>query len=428
MPDKIRLTTFRVDVTPPVGHPLCAGWMLPAVAVADRLYATGVVLTDGDQPVVLCAIDWCEISNESHFAFRCALARAVGTHPDRVVVHCMHSHCTPWPDAVAQELVSQQTGLRDVMSPVFFTEIVRRVAEAASGATARFIPITHLGAGAAKIDRVASNRRIIGKDGKATAVRWTKTPDAALRAEPEGLIDPVLRTISFWSGEWKVAAMHYYAVHPTSYDNDRGVTPDFTGLARQRMQDEHPDTRFLYFTGCAGNITAGKYNDGSVQNRALFTDRIYRAMEEAEGKSERVEIDRFEWRVENVTLPIRDDTTDEQLRAQLADVTESPKRRIRAALELSYRSRIDQAIPLTCLSFDDRIKILHLPGEAFVEYQLLAQRLSPSFVAVASYGDCGPGYICLERSFEEGGYEPLDSFVSGKAEAIMRDAITRLMA
>jgi len=48
-------------------------------------------------------------------------------------------------------------------------------------------------------------------------------------------------------------------------------------------------------------------------------------------------------------------------------------------------------------------------------------------VLVAGYGDCGPGYVCMERSFEEGGYEPTDSFVAGRSEAIVRAAIAELM-
>jgi hypothetical protein len=49
-------------------------------------------------------------------------------------------------------------------------------------------------------------------------------------------------------------------------------------------------------------------------------------------------------------------------------------------------------------------------------------------VAVASYGDLGTGYITMEKSFAEGGYEPSDSFVSGKSEAILRDAIRKVLA
>jgi hypothetical protein len=44
-----------------------------------------------------------------------------------------------------------------------------------------------------------------------------------------------------------------------------------------------------------------------------------------------------------------------------------------------------------------------LPGEMYVEYQLLAQKLRPDqFVVVLGYGECGPGYVPIERAWEEG--------------------------
>jgi hypothetical protein len=62
-----------------------------------------------------------------------------------------------------------------------------------------------------------------------------------------------------------------------------------------------------------------------------------------------------------------------------------------------------------------------------MEYQIHAQENRPdAFIAVAGYGDLGTGYITMEKSFEEGGYEPVDAFVSGKSEAIMRAAIVKV--
>ena len=35
---KFKLATFRADVTPPVGHPLCAGWHNLALGVTDPMF------------------------------------------------------------------------------------------------------------------------------------------------------------------------------------------------------------------------------------------------------------------------------------------------------------------------------------------------------------------------------------------------------
>lgn len=422
------LATFRADVTPPLGHPLCAGWYQNATALADPLHALGVVLLGDDAPIVLCALDWAEMSNLSHIAWRERLAAAAGTTAERVAVHCMHAHCSPWPDEEAERLVSAIPGLQHVMDPAWCAGALERVAAAVAEAVRKPRRLTHLGLGRAKVEMVASNRRVMGPNGRVKAVRWTKTRDPAVRAEPEGLIDPWLKTISFWDGDMKVAALHYYAVHPTSYDTDHTITPDFAGLARNRRAAEEPGVLHAYFTECAGNITAGKYNDGAKENRPVLTERMYRAMVESEKGVAPIPVGRAEWRVANVTLPPREDETTETLTAQLNDPKGVEGRRLRAAIQLAYRHRLDRPIPIASLSFGDAAHIVHLPGESFMEYQVFAQELRPAaWMAVPSYGDCGPGYICMEKSFAEGGYEPTDSFVSGKCEAIMKDAIRRVL-
>ena len=57
--------------------------------------------------------------------------------------------------------------------------------------------------------------------------------------------------------------------------------------------------------------------------------------------------------------------------------------------------RLDEGRPidLPCLDFG-AAQLALLPAEAFVQYQLWAQQLSPSsFVMALGYGECAPGYI-----------------------------------
>ena len=63
-----------------------------------------------------------------------------------------------------------------------------------------------------------------------------------------------------------LAVAHYYATHPTSLDGTGVVNPEFVGLARNRRTEES-GVPHLYFTGCAGHVAAGKYNDGTADNR-----------------------------------------------------------------------------------------------------------------------------------------------------------------
>src|SRR6056297_3405299 len=88
----LRLATFRFDVTPPMGHSLCGGWITPVKQVEDSLEAIGFVLLGSGKPIVVCVVDWTGLLNEAHSEWRKALAEAAGTTPERVAVHCVHQH------------------------------------------------------------------------------------------------------------------------------------------------------------------------------------------------------------------------------------------------------------------------------------------------------------------------------------------------
>ena len=62
----LQIATFRFDVTPPIGHPLCGGWITPVKSVSDNLEAIGFVILGLDKPVVVCAVDWTGILNSAH--------------------------------------------------------------------------------------------------------------------------------------------------------------------------------------------------------------------------------------------------------------------------------------------------------------------------------------------------------------------------
>jgi hypothetical protein len=74
-----------------------------------------------------------------------------------------------------------------------------------------------------------------------------------------------------------------------------------------------------------------------------------------------------------------------------------------AALGLSWRKRAEagRAIDLPAVDFGGA-QLALIPAESYVEYQLLAQRLRPDcFVLVLGYRECAPGYIPIERAWEE---------------------------
>jgi hypothetical protein len=404
----LHLATFQADVTPPSGHPLCGGWIEPVRGVEDPLRALGVVLLGAGAPVVLCAVDWCGIRNDANLAWRQALAKAAHTTPERVAVHCVHPHNAPFADVAAERLLESVPGAPPSLDLKFFERVVRQSADTLREALSKTSAFTHIGLGQARVAQVASNRRILGDDGKVRFTRYSATTDPKARDEPEGLIDPWLKTLSFWKDERPLVALSYYATHPMSYYGDGRVSADFCGLARQKRQDEDAKVFQVYFTGCAGNVTAGKYNDGSKANRPVLRDRVYTAMRAAWKATRRHELATWEWRVEPIALlPRREKSFGVEESRQVLEAGKAGKaRRGNAAFQLAWLQRQNRPIELTCLDLGKAL-VLNLPGEPFIEYQLKAQQMRKDvLVCVAGYGDGGPGYIPTDHAYLEGGYEP----------------------
>jgi len=201
-------------------------------------------------------------------------------------------------------------------------------------------------------------------------------------------------------------------------------------MARQKLEQQEGVFQ-LYFTGCGGDVTAGKYNDGSREARDRLAAQLLAGMEAAIAATRYEPIRLLQWRTVPVKLPLREDHgfTAEDARARMLNPNMAPSARIyNGAMRIVAARRADVPYLLSSLQINNAF-ILHLPGECMVEFQLFAQQERPDqFVAVAAYGDCAPGYICTEEAFTEGGYEPRDSGVAPNSEAIMKQAIRQLLA
>lgn len=423
---KLTLRTFICDVTPPMGSPLCAGRIKPVLAVDEPLLAKGVILKDATGTYVLCAVDWCLLRSGAYDMFREKIAEAVGTPPDHVAVQTVHQHNAPNTDPRAQELLAQVKDGPVHADNEYLKASAIKVAAAAKAASAEQT-ITHIGTSKAIVREVASNRRVVLPNGK-IGVRYSTTKDPALRAAPEGVIDPWLRTITFFSGEKPVVQMHYYATHPQSFYGDGRVTYDFPGIAREQFEKETGVFQ-MYYTGCAGDVTAGKYNDGAPERRKELADRLHQAMAESISKIERQAVQPIEWRVRPVRLPWRTES-EYDLKALKAKMADPKADQIQAALDVASMERLatNRPIDFTCMTMGSA-HILHLPGEPFIQYQLLAQKCRPDdFVAVAGYGDDLTGYICNEQAYSMGGYEVTSTVLSPLGQYYMESAIKDLLA
>lgn len=426
----IKIATFDVDATPPLGSAMAYD---PVKRLDElTLRCRGVVLLGGNKPIVLCAVDWIGIANEGQDAFRDALAEAAGTTRDHVAVHTLHQHDAPGCDFTAERII-REMGLADYgrFEGTFHRQVIQRAADAIRAALPAAQAVTHYGWGAAEVKEVASNRRILGPDGRVRATRYTTTRDPALRAEPEGVIDPQVSLLSFWNGERPLAVLSYYACHPQSYYRTGVPSPDFPGIARFFRGQDVPEALHVHFNGAGGNIGAGKYNDGAKENRLRLAQRLADGMKQAFTTTQRQPLtaDDLGWQTVPVRLPVAPHLKKEELIAALK--TEPARGYIAKADQLAWLQRCESgaAIDIGCLRVG-QARVLHMPGELLVEYQLAAKAMRPDLhVAMAAYGEYGPGYIGPAAAYAQGGYEtsPGASNVAPEVEQVLTAAMKELL-
>ncbi|GAA5219796.1 hypothetical protein [Membranihabitans marinus] len=426
----IEMTTFEVDVTPPIGSPVAYA---PTRSVTEPLLAKGIILRTAAKTIVLCAFDWIGIGNESQDIIKQALAEAADTEASLVSVHALHQHDGPRCDHSTASILEKYGVDQTYYDIAFLNQAIDRVAASLSNAMNSLEPVSHVGFGQAKVDSVASNRRVLGADGKVEIVRYSKSTNPAAIAAPEGVIDPYLKSVTFWNKDKAIANLTYYATHPQSYYGEGDVTCEFVGIARNQRQEE-TGVPHIHFTGAAGNVAAGKYNDGSVEMRPILASRIESAMKKSWNDMEKSPIEGkdIQWKAEDIVLPMADylqeDFLADRITGKVEDKDLSP---LSAAKHMAWLKRTNDGhiTTVSALKLGD-IQLLNLPGEIFVEYQLAAEAFRPDqHICTAAYEDYGPGYIGTKISYGQGGYETSmrASRVNGEAEAVLMKAIEEVL-
>lgn len=427
--ETLQLSTFAIDASPPIGSPLAYD---PTREVTQPLSCRGIVLRGVGEPIVLCAVDWIGIANESNEIFRQQLATAADTTPERVAVHTLHQHDAPRCDLGSARLLAAAGHVKEHYDVPFIQEVFQRAAAAVKDSSKSVTAIDSVAYGAAEVKEVASNRRMLDANGRIVITRYTACKDEAIRALPVGVVDPQLRMLTFYNGDQPVATLSFFATHPQSYYRTGGANPDFPGMARDAFQTQS-GVFHLHFNGAGGNVGAGKYNDGSHAMRQVLADRVFSGMQRAaqSQKKRSIRAGDISWATEQVQLPLANHLHEDELAKQINDPSTDAALRVHAADQLSFVRRVNERRPIqiSCLQLGGE-SILFMPGELFVEYQLAAAHMRPDrHVMMAAYGDYGPFYIGTRVAYPQGGYEtsPRASNVAPEVEEVLLQAMAKLL-
>ncbi|MCC6792524.1 MAG: neutral/alkaline non-lysosomal ceramidase N-terminal domain-containing protein [Thermomicrobiales bacterium] len=240
----------RVDITPPLTAPH-ANWGAQTHVVADGvetpLWATALVVDDGATLAAWIDLDVMIITREQTVAIRAAVAKAIGTQPDKVRVSVTHSHAGPPPNG--------WSWAKDGQAAIDgYYALMPEYAAGAALAAFNTLQPARIGVGSGE-SRVAVNRREISPEGRpVTGVNF------------DGIIDPevFVARIDAIDGS-PIAAVVGYTMHPTTLGpRNRLVSADWPGYLK-RTVEQLTGATCLFAQGATGNIGPGPEG---------FTDRV----------------------------------------------------------------------------------------------------------------------------------------------------------
>ena len=385
----------RTTLTPPLGTPLIGygGRERGADAIRDDIYATSLVLSDGETTVALVTCDLCALPMRQVRYVQRLIEERTGIPPAHVMINTSHAHSGPLttfneetPESVRQVVVALLDG----------------IAESVVQAAAALVPC-RLSAGRGTVEASINRRK---RNGYSDAV----TPEF-----PEGTVDPDLHVVRI-DGLYgtPLAVVTAYACHPVALrPPSHAISADFVCALRATVESQ-VGAPLLFAQGAAGNLVPiGPEMEMEerleLTGKVLGTEalRVYFALgAEACGADESNESH------SNATPAPPKPVLAAASETLLLDLwTEQPPI---ADAERSHQTFPYLTPPLVNGKVECAVQALRLgdvalvgvAGEAFVEIGLAVKARSPiPHTIFLGYTNGCLGYIPTAAAYEPGGYE-----------------------
>ncbi|MCY4436564.1 MAG: neutral/alkaline non-lysosomal ceramidase N-terminal domain-containing protein [Chloroflexi bacterium] len=397
----------KVAVTPPMGSAFQSSRAdLRVESVYHDLYATAVVLSDGEHKVAIVGLDVLGLDAPLVNAVRERVSRQSSIPGASVLINASHSHFGP---AILQ-------ALPDEIDETYYQSLVQSLADAVTRADASLEPVA-LRVGAAEGNFAINRRRMEGGE-------------AQLAPNYDGIVDQRIRAMRFERLDGTVVAILFSgAFHPTGYAYRMPVVNgDYVAAARQEVERQFADQGAPvvgFLQGCAGNMRVRVIAPGGTRFHPCSGEEIDthgRGVGALAARAAREATMVVGYPIgvahELVSLPLMDPPTAAELKDMRAKAKDDNYMQLWTGSMLS-RLQSNGSLPT---SVDFPIQVLRIGGlwmvglgaEVFLEVGLqIEAALMADHVGQAAwtlgYSNDTIGYLCTEASYADGGYEPTRS-------------------
>lgn len=352
-----RAGVARVDITPPIGHPM-GGYSARqggASGTHDPLYATVLVVQSGDNSLALVTCDL-----RSFVSTRVGELARQKFGAKNTIIDVSHTHSGPltW----------------EARTP-WYTEAEDKMVQAIGEASAAMFPAT-LEMSTGRVYLGFNRRKVV--NGHATM--WWRNSDQL----PSHPVDPTVSVLQVKDESGKVrAVLVNYACHPSVLGPDNLLySADYPGAMKRYVEAHTPGALCLFIQGGAGDTNP--YRD-----KEPVLGQGFQAVQEAGEKLGQAVV---------ATLG-------------RGRAVSGSLRTYSEVLELKNRWKPSENIPVgwTAGAFGDSLCFVALPGEPFVDHQINFREKAECSNAMLfgysySVGGVWAGYIPTIRAAVEGGY------------------------
>ena len=233
-------------ITPEIGQEMPGGIQKRfAQSVHDDLYATAMVLDDGETPVAIVGIDALSVKRSVVLSAREQVGTRTGIPPANVMVAASHTHNG---GPIADCFMSES-------DPDYCQMVADRIAQAVTEAWDQREPC-RLVIGSGDDEVVAFNRRFVMADGAETTHPGKGNTDIV---RPAGPIDPAVGVIGAFEaeGDQFLGAFVNYTCHCTLGVGGAGYSADYPFYMRRLIRSglDAPEAVVVFGNGACGDVT-----------------------------------------------------------------------------------------------------------------------------------------------------------------------------
>ena len=439
MESLLKVGISKVNVTPPTGIEL-AGYYQTRIAngVLDELQAVALAVNYDKTTVVFVAIDCLGVSKDFADLCKGKITEKTGLDGNAVFIHGTHTHTGPKIDHLSNDKLTKDYAIC----------LIEKVADAVMLALKDLKP-AKMGYGVGKAPNISFVRRFTMKDGSTKTNPGVNNPDIVC---PKGDVDERVNVLRFDRENAETVVLVNFGTHPDTTGGTK-ISGDWPSFVRKYVEQSIDNTKCIFFNGAEGDVNhvnvhpkAGDFNDmfndfdgcSRGYGHARHMGRVITgAVLQVYDKVNYTEVDGINYTFKAVEFNTNKGTAEELVQARkYMDLhnagrdDEIPFKAMMLTTVLAKSNRMimlenaPEKLPMyfTALRIG-KVALFGIPGEPFTDIgRALKQTDGYEMVIPCCLVNGYNGYFPLKDSFDEGGYEGLNSRWSrGTAEKMIEE-------